>query len=568
MNSELRSIAGYEIEGKISAGGMGTVYRASRRGSHGFSKRVAIKIIHDEFLNQPEVQALFTDEARLAARLSHPNICQVFDFGVERDTYYLVMEYVPGFSLVDIMRAQRARGALPPPHLVARVIADAARGLHHAHELRSERGALLNVVHRDVSPENIRVTPDGNVKVLDFGIARWAERVTVTRQSVVRGKAAYMSPEQVRGDPLDRRADVFALGVVMYELFTCRPLFPRDDFAETMLAVEQMPIPDLRDCAPDVPAELVAIVSQALERDPARRFATAEQMTIAVEHVVTRLGLPASAEALAHHLQTLGIGALAIETESAAGLLAPAAAVGDAYPSRISTVDTTAPAALPVQAGLRHHTEVLPEDALRAARAVDPNALTDPLPADAGPTAPLDGRRARWHRPGVWIALGAVAGLATVALIARLAIHQSQATPMPAVAHGDAAIAHGGGRDAAIATATTTAIEPAAADAGANDGAIARPRADRSKSRPRLRPGGGATSAPAAGRGTISVFAHPWANVRIDGVPVGPTPLRNYLVSAGSHTIEVVAPDTNRVREAREVSVTAGGHQDVTVRDR
>ena len=185
---------------------------------------------------------MFLDEARVAARISHPNVATVFELGKHEDTYWIAMEYLHGEPLRELMRRTEELGTTMPPEIACRVIADAAEGLHAAHELLGKNGEKLNLVHRDVTPHNLFVTYDGNTKVVDFGIAKFTSRMASTRAGTLKGKLAYMSPEQVRGGEVDRRTDIFALGVVLWELTTGHRLFRMESDLETLeKLVDELP---------------------------------------------------------------------------------------------------------------------------------------------------------------------------------------------------------------------------------------------------------------------------------------------------------------------------------------
>jgi serine/threonine-protein kinase len=301
-----RSLGRYLLRYRIASGGMGSVYLAQLSGGAGFHKWVAIKTIHAHIAEDPHFVKMFLNEARLMARLDHPNLCQVFDFGNAGGTYYLAMEYLHGESLSSLQqRAWKRAGGLSPA-LCARVIADAARGLHHAHELRTEDGKPAGVVHRDVSPQNIFVLYSGIAKVVDFGIAR-AEDLDRerTRAGEMKGKIAYMAPEQIRMQPVDRRADIFALGVVLWEASVGARLFKRDQEWMTAKAIleEEIPRPSARRA--DFPSELEQIVMRALERDPAARYPTALEMARDLERFLAKSSEPCTAEDVSEQIRAL-----------------------------------------------------------------------------------------------------------------------------------------------------------------------------------------------------------------------------------------------------------------------
>lgn len=277
-----RQLGRYRLCFEIARGGMATVFLARAEGPGGFEKLVALKRIHEGLVDEQKFVDMFLDEARIASLISHPNVCSVFDFGQVDGTYFIAMEYLVGESL---SRVARAVAEHPDPGMRARfrpiaikIVADACEGLHAAHELRSPTGKLLRVVHRDVSPHNVMVTYDGSVRVVDFGIASAANRVHKTQTGEIKGKYAYMSPEQLRGDEVNRRTDVWALGVVLWELLATRSLFRRRIEPETLLAVVSEPIPSLVEVAPDVPDVYERIARSALSRDLAGRYADARTL--------------------------------------------------------------------------------------------------------------------------------------------------------------------------------------------------------------------------------------------------------------------------------------------------
>jgi eukaryotic-like serine/threonine-protein kinase len=261
---------------------MGTVFLARAEGPAGFEKLVALKRIHPHMASDRRFISMFLDEARIAARIQHPNCCSVIDFGEVGGNYYLTMPYIAGESLNTLLRTASVLHHGPVydllPFVGARLIADACEGLHAAHELRDDQGRALEVVHRDVSPQNLMVGYDGVVRVLDFGVASARHRHYQTSTGEVKGKFAYLAPEQIEAQPVDRRADVWSLGVVLWEAITAHRLFARPTMAATVRAVSDMPIPALRDVRPGVPDVLQAVVDRALARDPAERYPTARAM--------------------------------------------------------------------------------------------------------------------------------------------------------------------------------------------------------------------------------------------------------------------------------------------------
>jgi eukaryotic-like serine/threonine-protein kinase len=276
-------IGRYAIYGEIAAGGMATVHYGRLVGPVGFSRTVAIKRLHAHFAKDPEFAAMFLDEARLAARIRHPNVVQTLDVVALDGELFLVMDYVQGESLVRLVRATAAAAQTFPLDVLSGILCGALHGLHAAHEAKAEHGEPLGIVHRDVSPQNVLVCSDGVPRVLDFGVAKAAGRVQTTREGQLKGKLAYMSPEQIRSETVDRRTDVYAMGVVLWETLTLKRLFSGDGegavIQKVLEGVRQAPSA----LAPHVPKSVDEVVLRALEQDPAKRFQTAREMALALE---------------------------------------------------------------------------------------------------------------------------------------------------------------------------------------------------------------------------------------------------------------------------------------------
>jgi serine/threonine-protein kinase len=270
----------YRLCFELASGGMASVFLARQDGPAGFDRLVAVKRVHRWLVDEDEFIEMFLDEARIAASITHPNVCSVLDFGESRGALYLAMEYMMGEPLASIrdilaQHPEMMQGSLA---YVIRIVADAAEGLHAAHELCDDAGQPLNVVHRDVCPSNLFVTYDGNTKVVDFGIARAAGRIHKTATGVVKGHIPYMAPEQLAGEALDRRADVWALGVVLWELVAGQRLFHHTTAVQTIRAIANGPIPKLSRIRRGVPEALDALVARALCRDVRSRYPTAREM--------------------------------------------------------------------------------------------------------------------------------------------------------------------------------------------------------------------------------------------------------------------------------------------------
>ena len=278
-DTEPRRIGDCEVVAKLADGGVGTVYLARRRGPAGFQRLVAIKRLHPEFASSPSFVTMFTDEARLAARIHHANVVSIVELGTDDDgTYYVVMEYVEGSNLGHLhWHATKQNGQRPMSRAVAlRIVLDALSGLHAAHEVEDDDGTIVNLVHRDVSPQNILIGIDGLARLGDFGIAHASSlRVFETRGAALKGKLEYMAPEQVESKEVDRTTDLFAMGIVLWELLTGRRLFPGVNQVTTIQRVCFDPIPPPRSIDPAISRELDRICAKALERPRARRYPTA-----------------------------------------------------------------------------------------------------------------------------------------------------------------------------------------------------------------------------------------------------------------------------------------------------
>ncbi len=294
----------YELLKKLAAGGMGQVFLARKKGV-GFEKLVVLKRILPHLVEDEEFFTMFLDEARLTARLNHPNIAQIFDVEAEAGQHLVVMEYVAGEDARRIEKRARAAGVKLPHGVILRIIADAAAGLDYAHKARDDQGEPLHIVHRDISPQNLLVGFDGGVKLIDFGVAKAAGRAQHTATGVLKGKFPYMSPEQSNGEDIDARSDIFALGIVLWELLTDKRLFKgeNDVISQRLVKACQVPLPSQVDAR--IPKKLDALVMKALQKKRDDRFADAAAMRNAIEEFVLESTTPASSAYLAQFMQKL-----------------------------------------------------------------------------------------------------------------------------------------------------------------------------------------------------------------------------------------------------------------------
>ncbi len=281
----------YEIVTHIAAGGMANVYLGRALGVAGFQRLVAIKLLHPHVAADRQFITMFLDEARLAARVRHPNVVATLDLQHGADGHYLVMEYVEGDSLLGLLRQTAKLNKPMPAGIAIRIMLETLHGLHAAHELTGDQGEPLHLVHRDVSPHNILVGADGVTRLTDFGIARAEERISHTRDGQVKGKLSYMAPEQTGSEPVDRRADVFTAGIVLWECLASKRLFRGQTDAEALRQLLEAPIPRLRDVAPGYPPALDEVCARALRRDPDERFDNAADFAEALEEAAEPLGI-------------------------------------------------------------------------------------------------------------------------------------------------------------------------------------------------------------------------------------------------------------------------------------
>jgi len=274
-------IGRYTLVRRVAMGGMAEVYLAQLRGAERFAKLVALKLILPQFAGDPEFARMFLDEARLASRLQHPNVTAVLDFGEYQGEHFITMEFVHGRHLLELMRAHRGRPLARDVALT--IVSGVAAGLHHMHELRDHDGSPLGLVHRDVSPSNVLLSYEGAVKLTDFGIAKAVEHTSATRTGAFKGKVGYASPEQCRGEPIDRRSDLFALGILLYETtLGARAFSGPNEFAVLGRVARADYVPPSQ-IDPDYPPALAEIVAKALAVDPADRFATAALLADALD---------------------------------------------------------------------------------------------------------------------------------------------------------------------------------------------------------------------------------------------------------------------------------------------
>jgi eukaryotic-like serine/threonine-protein kinase len=545
----------YEILYEIKSGGMGAVLLGRRRGPGAFEQLVAIKTIRPEYASAANVRAMFLDEAAILARLNHPGIAHVHDFGEEGGTLYMVMEYVAGIPFRDLLEL----GA--PPMVVARAIGEAARGLHAAHEVRDLAGNAMGLVHRDISPDNLLLGYDGHVKVIDFGIALIKNRqAPVTEFGTVKGKPPYMSPEQVKNEPMDRRSDVFSLAIVTWELLARSELFSGDSIYSIAYAVENKDIePPSRARGEALPVGLDAAVMNALDRNLAQRTQTAAALAEELEAVATANG----GEALAawaerelgsqrekHRMWLAGIATGAHQLPKIVGRQSgQLTEIGDESQAPAKPRLVVSPV-IPGEVDARGDTSI----------GAEPQGSEVGLPARRSLT------------PIVLVLVFAL-------VVGGIAIYIATRKPN-AVAHLDAGVHAAVVMDARAFVplpppdAPVVAI-PVVVDAGVPvvlipvDAGPRHPPHDAHHGQPPhdagapppvdaiLRPAG-------SGFVTIKYKPGPYANISIDGGGGIPGPIFHRKVSAGPHTIKFIDPETGEVLDTQTVDVSDGQTRDVT----
>ena len=281
----IRVVGRYALYDPIAAGGMATVHYGRLRGPVGFARTVAIKRLHPELARDPEFVSMFLDEARLAARIRHPNVVQTLDVVAEDGELFLIMEYVQGESLARLRRSLAQEQQVIPHRIASAIMSGALMGLHAAHEAKNEQGERLGLVHRDVSPHNVLVGADGMARVLDFGVAKAAGRVHTTREGKVKGKLAYMAPEQIQSGEVTREADLYSATVVLWEALTGKRLFHADNQTTVVARILAHNVPPPSKLVPGLPSGYDAIIAKGMAKKPSERYASAREMALALEGV-------------------------------------------------------------------------------------------------------------------------------------------------------------------------------------------------------------------------------------------------------------------------------------------
>jgi serine/threonine protein kinase len=573
------SFGGIEVIARLSTGGMGEVLLGRRKGALGFEKLLAIKTIRGDLIERADFRAMFLDEARLVARLDHPTITQVYDFGEEGKLLYITMEYVAGVPLSQLLRAGRAP---LPPAVCARLVAETCRGLHHAHEATDMSGEPLHVVHRDVSPQNLLMTFDGRMKILDFGIALTKGREAPdTQVGVLKGKPSYMAPEHLRGGAVDRRADIFSCAVVLHEILTGRKLFTRETALATALAVEGDPIDPPSRYVDGLPRDLDAIVLRGLARNPADRFQDAKQLAEALEHVALEID-PMSVQQYAELelgeqriLHQAWLNGVLDQAENRAATGAPSFEVQSliAGPGPTDSLPGPPPEARPSN----------PPGPAEFRPSLPPSPAPSPItpPRAAGPDAiTYHAANRRQTKAPLYVLLGAIGvGLVGVGFFIESSTSSDAASrgevfaqPLPYVDLETSAATVA----SALADVVEDVLEPATTSVAiAEDDSEGRRsyRSHRSRrrsqkahreEREREKAEAKQEAEEPVAFGYLTVGAEPYALVRLDGLDFGVTPIVRKKLPAGKHEVQLVSPDTGEVRVRKKIKLGPEEHERIT----
>jgi len=444
-SSPIRRVGRYALYSEIASGGMATVYLGRQRGQAGFARTVAIKRLHPQHAKEPDFVAMFLDEARLAARIRHPNVVPTLDVVATEGELFLVMEYVQGESLARLLRASRQRKESPPGRVVAAILADTLHGLHAAHEATSEKGEPLGLVHRDVSPHNILVGSDGAARVVDFGVAKASGRIQTTREGQLKGKIAYMAPEQITGS-VTRRTDVYAASVVLWEALTARRLFSGENDAAVMNQVINSKAGPPSQHVEGLDPAWDEIVLKGLEHDEELRWATAREMAMAIE---ARLPLARATE-VASWVESLAHESLAKRAAEVTAV--ESASDVDLVPAEGETVGSD-PASASVKLTPLEPRPTVP-DPVATSESTGSKLSAVSWPLSVGPRDP---RRSRSRIP--YVAAGA--GLALVTTLVLLATRSAR-QPSVAPAAADSTPAEVTSATPPVPSALATALSPVA----------------------------------------------------------------------------------------------------------
>jgi serine/threonine protein kinase len=519
MSFQPVSFGKYELVSRLAAGGMAEIFLARTKSIQGFEKYLVIKRILSHRTSDPEFVRMFLDEARVAATLDHPNIVQIYDVGHVDNEYFIAMEYLRGHNLIEIVRAGAKLGyAKPPLEHVVSMVTQSCAGLHYAHEKRDFEGRSLEIVHRDVTPQNVVVNFDGSVKVVDFGIAKAATREVETMAGTLKGKIGYMSPEQCKGANVDRRSDVFAIGIILFELTTGKRLYhERSDF-DTLKKIIEGPVPSPRDLLPFYPAFLNAIVVRCLQKNPDDRYQTARDLHADLDAFGRDNQLVTGTVPLSQYMERIYADELSTHKSADAAAMATAASatmsgststssyLGEASRRSLSGIST------PLHTARRQHIMMRGLQLAVAALLVV-----------------LGGGVVWWQTRPKQQGSGQVAAA-------------TQAPAMQAAAQPVAAAPPSGAPKTTAPAPVAPAVAPDPTGVAAHPAALSTPRP-----RPAAKPGDS----------HVTIASEPRCEVLVDGVPFGQTPLIDLPVPAGKHVI-VLLNSSSGIKELQKVVLREG----------
>src|SRR5712664_159821 len=548
-------IGKYKLVRLIASGGMAEVYLARQAGAAGFEKLVCLKRILPHLARDKQFVEMFLNEARLAARLDHPNIVSIFDLGEANGNYFIAMEFIDGPSLRAAAKRALGRGEwLPIPEIV-KIVSMAAAGLHYAHELTEADGKPLGLVHRDISPDNVLVHRNGAAKVVDFGIAKAANSSSSTRTGTLKGKVAYMPPEQLRGDPLDRRTDVFALGVVLYELLAGKRPWAGDSDVSLIGRIMTEDPPPLSTPRPDAPAGLVAVLDRALARDRAARYASCHDLQADLDALLVSMGQTITQARISDFAKSYADPIAAPDENTGATMQALEAEMNGTGPVR------PVPGRRVPGQPREPRTVVLPPPPVRDRRGVAYGVAAFLSVAAVGAAGGYVFLMRRGEPPPDPVPVERVAVVETAPSPAiPEKPPQVQEKPRPAETELPS-------QPPPPAPAAPTPAAPAPAAPAAEPPAAVPPPQAAVPAAPKARPRRPPQPVPAAeppvvtAKGELVLLIRPWAKVEVDGTEIGVTPLNGPLMlAAGEHTVRLVNPDLGK-DVTRTVRITPSGRE-------
>jgi serine/threonine protein kinase len=541
----------YEILKRLATGGMAEIFLARVSGLPGYHKMVVIKRILPQLATQTDFVEMFLDEARIAATLQHPNVVQMYDVGVVDGNYFIAMEYLHGEDVRSIGKVLKQRERTMPVEHAINIVLGVAAGLHYAHEKIGFDGRPLAIVHRDVTPQNVIVTYDGGVKLLDFGIAKASNRFGETRFGTLKGKVPYMSPEQCRGEPLDRRSDLFSLGIMLYELTLGRRLYHGKSDFEVLKQIVEGTVQPPRAIDPSYPPDLEAIVMRALEKGKDQRYQSARELQVDLEALVRADRMHVSPLALTGFLEGL------FGPQMEAWREAQAHGTIDQHLQALPVTERAPDDDL----DMLNETEARAAGSLARERAafrarIDAEAQVEtrvvgrpapgepPQPLASAPTTRAKTQPSTGQRPW-WIAATIAASLLTVFVGMRLyrrvptiapPLPQRSAEPPPSPSQRSAELPP----PSLIVPTTAPSLPPLVPTTTPPAKLDGEKRSH--ERRVRAKPVAPSTPAPLRGEGTLLIASTPWCNVRVDGVDRGPTPV-SLKLPAGKHTLVLTNPE-------------------------